>query len=134
MSATALTILKASFLEALARSGDVPTTQVPFFHEVTMTDKILYWASVVFGGLALLLFVADTALISGNRDLQAEISQRASVIESAARLTPLNQNLAQALAEASVKNNDKDIKELLAGQGITLRKPEKSKDSDKSSE
>jgi len=99
-----------------------------------MTDKILYWASVVFGGLALLLFVADTALISGNRDLQAEISQRASVIESAARLTPLNQNLAQALAEASVKNNDKDIKELLAGQGITLRKPEKSKDSDKSSE
>ncbi len=93
-----------------------------------MTDKILYWTSVVLSGLALLLFVMDIGLISGNRNLQTEIAQRQGVIENAARLTPLNQNLAQALAEASVKNNDTEIRDLLAAQGIKISKNDKKGD------
>ena len=93
-----------------------------------MTDKILYWASVLLSGFALLLFVTDTALISGNRSLQGEVNTRQASIDQAQRLTPLNQNLAQALAESSVKNNDKDIQELLSSQGIQVRNPDKSKD------
>ncbi len=93
-----------------------------------MTDKIMYWASVLFSALALLLFVANTALIKGNRNMQEDIGQRQAVINNAQNLTPLNQNLAQALAETAVKNDDKKISDLLASQGITIRKPEKGKD------
>lgn len=93
-----------------------------------MSDKIMYWMSVLFGGLSLLLFIADTALISGNRQLQSEVAARQTEIDKATRLTPLNQNLAQALAEAAVKSNDKDIRDLLASQGIEIRKPDKAKD------
>ena len=93
-----------------------------------MNDKILYWVSVLFSGFALLLFITDTALISGNRNLQGEVNARQSSIDMAQRLTPLNQQLAQALAETSVKNDDKDIRELLSSQGIQIRNPDKSKD------
>ena len=93
-----------------------------------MNDKILYWVSVLFSGFALLLFITDTALISGNRNLQGEVNARQASIDTAQRLTPLNQQLAQALAETSVKNDDKDIRELLSSQGIQIRNPDKSKD------
>ncbi len=92
-----------------------------------MTEKVMYWTSVVLSGLALLLFVIDTGLISGNRSLQEEINQRQALIDSSARLTPLNQNLAQALAEASIKNNDSDIRDLLAAQGIKINKNDNKK-------
>lgn len=96
-----------------------------------MTDKIMYWGSVVLSGLALLLFVMDTGLIKGNRELQNELAQRQAVIDSAARLTPLNQNLAQALAETSVKNNDNDIRDLLAASGIKISKADDKTDTKK---
>jgi len=96
-----------------------------------MTDKIMYWASVLFSALALLLLVANSALINGNRNLQDEIGRRQASINMAQNLTPLNQNLAQALAESAVKNNDKQISDLLASQGITIKKPENVKDTKK---
>jgi len=92
-----------------------------------MTDRILYWTSVLFSLLALLLFLANAALINGNRKLQEGYNTRQTAINNAVSLTPLNQNLAQALAETSVKNDDKEIRDLLASQGITVRKPDKNK-------
>lgn len=88
-----------------------------------MTEKIMYWASVVFSVVALLLFVANTSLINKNRELQAVANDRQARINSASSLTQLNQNLAQALAELSVKNDDKDIRKLLESQGITVTNP-----------
>ncbi len=95
-----------------------------------MTDKILYWMSVLFSGLALLLLVVNTTLVKSNRDLQVEMSNRQASINAASNLTPLNQNLAQALAEVSLKNDDTDIRDLLTSQGITIRKPDVKADTD----
>ncbi|NTU76789.1 MAG: hypothetical protein HGA90_03100 [Alphaproteobacteria bacterium] len=90
-----------------------------------MTDKILYWASVLFSLIALLLLVTNAALISGNRGLQDELNRRQASIATASNLMPLNQNLAQGLAEAAIKNNDAAIRDLLSAQGITINKSEK---------
>lgn len=92
-----------------------------------MTEKVLYWGSLVFSALALLLLVVNAALINGNRGLQMEVNNRQASINSASNLTALNQNLAQALAEIAVKNNDKAIRELLSSQGISITKPETGK-------
>lgn len=90
-----------------------------------MTDKMMYWGSVMLSGLALLLFVMDTSLVRGNRDLQVDIAQRQGIIDAAARLSPLNQNLAQALAEVSVRTDDEAIRDMLAAQGIRIQHPQK---------
>jgi len=95
-----------------------------------MIDKIVYWTTVLVSFLALILFVANISLLGGNQRLQADVAQRQTVINAATNLTPLNQNLAQALAEVSVKYNDGDIRDLLATQGISIQKPEAQKAAD----
>jgi CHASE1-domain containing sensor protein len=86
-----------------------------------MDDKAAYWASVLLSALALLLLVSNVALVNSNRNLQAEISQRQTAINSGINLSQLNNSLVQALADASIKNDDKDIRDLLAAQGITIK-------------
>ena len=90
-----------------------------------MADKVMYWMSVIFCVLALLLLIANTTLVNGNRTLQEEVTTRQSTINAATNLSQLNQNLAQALAELAVTKEDEGIRELLASQGITVKKNEK---------
>lgn len=88
-----------------------------------MTDKILYWTMGFFASLALILSIADMALVKGNQTLQAEVNQRQNMIATAQRVAPLSQQLSQALYDISVKDNDANIRELLVSQGFVL--PEK---------
>jgi len=85
-----------------------------------MTDKILYWTTVVFASLALLLFIANVTLIKGNQGIQDDINQRQGVINMAANVAPLNQQLSQALYDAYSKTKDEAIRTLLTEQGFTL--------------
>ncbi len=86
-----------------------------------MDDKAAYWASVGLSALALLLLITNVALVNSNRNLQTEASQRQNTINNAVNLSQLNSSLVQALADASIKDNDKDIRDLLASQGITIK-------------
>ena len=85
-----------------------------------MIDKILFWAATASSSLALVLCVTNTSLINGNMDLQASISQRQLVINTAQNVLPLNQQLSNAIYEASVKTNDEKLRTLLTSQGFTL--------------
>jgi hypothetical protein len=93
-----------------------------------MDDKVAYWASVTLGALALLIVVTHIVFTSSNRTLQAEVNQNQLKINSAVNLSQLNKSLVQALADASVKQNDKDIRDLLASQGITVKAKDSGKD------
>ncbi len=86
-----------------------------------MDDKAAYWASVGLSALALLLLVTNVALVSGNRNLQIEINQRQAAINNGVNLSQLNNGLVQALADIAVKNDDKDVRDLLTTQGISLK-------------
>lgn len=92
-----------------------------------MADKIMYWTTVMISFFALLLLVTNLSFISGNMRLQENLGRRQNVIATAQNLAPLNQNLAQALAETSVKYKDSEIRDLLATQGIAIRQPEAGK-------
>lgn len=85
-----------------------------------MTDKILYWTTAVCTGLALLLFLTNASLIHGNQRIQGEINQRQNIINTAMNVQPLNQQLSQAIFDASVKTDDAKLRELLTSQGFTL--------------
>ncbi len=88
-----------------------------------MNEKVLYWSTFVAAALCLLLFIVSASLASGNRDVQIQIAERQNVINVARSVLPLNQQLAQALYDASVKKKDKEIENLLVSQGFSL--PEK---------
>lgn len=85
-----------------------------------MTEKILYWSTAFLAGLAFLLFVTSAGMLNANLKLQQNINQRQTVINTATNVLPLNQQLSNALYDASVKNKDKAIRTLLVSQGFTL--------------
>jgi len=104
------------------RSSGRAFTQFRISYRISaMDEKVYYWASVLFAALALALLVTNISQISGNRNLQNEIARRQTVIANGRSLEQVHQGLIQALAEAAVQNNDKDIRELLAAQGITVK-------------
>ena len=59
-------------------------------------------------------------LFNGNRAAQAEVSSRAQYVQQTAQLEPLYREMVKALADLSVRNNDVQLREMLAKQGITL--------------
>ena len=88
-----------------------------------MTEKVLYWVTLVSAATAFLLFIANASLIHSNQQLQADINQKQMVVNTAQRVMPLNQQLSNALYDSSVKKNDTKLRELLTTQGFKL--PEK---------
>ncbi len=104
-----------------------------------MNEKMFYWGSLLVSAVALVLLVINISVISGNRAIQAEVNQRQAMINEGSRYAQLNQVLLQAIAEGAVKNQNANLKGLLASQGFTLREtPEKptssSKEAPKSSD
>ncbi len=86
-----------------------------------MADRMIYWMSVALSAVALVLLLINVSLINGNRNLQDEIAKRQATINNGITMSQLDQSLAQALAQASVSSNNQDIRQLLAGQGITIK-------------
>jgi hypothetical protein len=70
--------------------------------------------------LALLLAVANMVMFSQNRATQAEVTGRAQFIQQAAQLEPLYREMVKALGELAVRNNDTQLRDMLAKQGITV--------------
>lgn len=89
-----------------------------------MTDRIIYWTTVVSSSLALILFLANVSMMNGNQSIRDNINHKQMIINTAQRVMPLNQQLSQALYQASAdKSNKADsakIRTLLTEQGFVL--------------
>jgi hypothetical protein len=100
-----------------------------------MDEKLSYWASVIFSAIALVLVIVNISISNINRAAQTDVAQRQATISGGQTLSQLNQNLVQALAEAAFKNNNLQLRDLLATQGITVKsEPAKGDASEKSPE
>ncbi|MDR3423699.1 MAG: hypothetical protein P4M13_01285 [Alphaproteobacteria bacterium] len=86
-----------------------------------MSEKVPYWASVLFSAVALVLLVVNISISNANRAQQTEVAARQNAISGGQALGQLNQSLVQAMAEAAVKNNDLQLRDLLSSQGIKLK-------------
>ena len=78
------------------------------------------WLLTGIGALALVLALVDIALFSTNRQQQSQVAERAQFIQQSAQLQGLYQQIIGSLAELSAKNNDAQLKAVLADQGITF--------------
>lgn len=79
-----------------------------------------YRALVLLGALALILAIVNAVLFSNNRQEQNEISTRGQYIQQSMQLEPLYQSMIKSLAELAAKDNDKQLRDFLAAQGITF--------------
>ncbi len=78
------------------------------------------WVLTGIAGLSLVLVVVNGALFLTNRTIQNEINTRQQLINQAMQIERLGQELVNALAGLAVRNNDEQLRQLLADQGITL--------------
>ena len=81
------------------------------------------------GALALILAITNIVLLTSNRSAQDEFRTRAQYIQQSLQLEPVYQGLIRGLAELAAKQNDPQLRDLLASQGITFttRQPEAGK-------
>ena len=79
-----------------------------------------FWTLTGIGGLALIVVIVNIMLFMQNRSLQLEVNNRQQFISQSVPLEQLNKDIITALANLSVKNNDEDLKQLLATHGITV--------------
>jgi hypothetical protein len=81
------------------------------------------WQFATLSGVAaatLVLAVANIVLFATNRTVQANVQARQQFIQEGVQVEPLYQQLVRSLAELSARNNDAQLKAMLAGQGITF--------------
>ena len=69
----------------------------------------------------LLFFVLVNVLLSlGNESLRQQVNERQQFITQSIQLEGLHREIVAALASSAVKNNDEQLKSLLASQGISF--------------
>ena len=79
-----------------------------------------FWTITGVGGLALIIVVVNIFLFVQNRSLQLEVNNRQLFINQSMQFEQLNREIINALANLTIKNNDDDLKQLLATHGITV--------------
>jgi hypothetical protein len=78
------------------------------------------WVLTGIAALSLILVVVNGALFLANRKIQNEINTRQQLINQAVQLERLGQELVNAIAGLALRNNDEQLRQLLAEQGITF--------------
>lgn len=82
-------------------------------------NRVQFWIATALAGCALLLAGANVLLGTMNRGLQADIGQRQQYVQQSVQLEGLYREIIRALAELGARNNDQDVRALLAQHGIS---------------
>jgi hypothetical protein len=79
-----------------------------------------FWTVTTLAVLTAIFVVANMVLFTINRNAQAEFAARQEYIQQTVQLEGLYRDIVKALADLSVRNQDEDLKGLLASQGISV--------------
>ncbi|MDD5035575.1 MAG: hypothetical protein PHE55_12540 [Methylococcaceae bacterium] len=74
----------------------------------------------VLAGILLALVIVNIVLNTGNLERQQEVNNRQVYIQQAQQLDALYREMVKAIADLSVSRNDAQLRDLLAGQGLTV--------------
>lgn len=83
-----------------------------------MLKRMQFWLLSAIGAACVLLVLANIVLVAGNQTLQGQANQRGQYIQQSTQLQGLYQQIAQALANLSVRNKDAQLQAILAEQGL----------------
>jgi len=83
--------------------------------------KWQFWLLNCLAGSSLVLFIFIIFLATGNQAIQSEINSRQRYINQTVKVSRLNSQLIQTLANLSAQTGDGDIQSLLSAQGISFK-------------
>ena len=89
-----------------------------------MLERWQFWVTTVVALLVALAASYSMMLFSQNQNSQGEFARRAQYVQESVQLEGLYREMVKALADLSVRNQDKTLTELLGTQGITLNTTE----------
>lgn len=88
-----------------------------------MLARWQFWVTTIVA-LCVALAAGYTMMLFGqNRTSQAELARRTQYIQQSVQLESLYRDIVKALADLSIRNQDKALGDLLASQGITVNAP-----------
>ena len=85
-----------------------------------MLSKWQHNLLVGLGALALLLVIANGVLFTQNRAAQAALNRRQAFVQQTVPLEGLYNEIVKSLAQMAVKDNDRQMLNMLAAQGLTI--------------
>lgn len=88
-----------------------------------MLARWQFWVATIVAIVVAVLAGYDMMLFNQNRSTQAELARRTQYVQQSLQLEGLYREMVKALADLSVRNQDKALIDLLASQGITLNAP-----------
>lgn len=88
-----------------------------------MLARWQFWVATVAALVVAVIAGYDMMMFSQNRSTQAELVGRTQYVQQSLQLEGLYRDMVKALADLSVRNQDKALSDLLASQGITVNSP-----------
>ena len=85
-----------------------------------MLKRSQFLALLSIAGIAAVLVVTNMVMFVTNRSAQGEVQGRAQFIQQTAQIEVLYREIVKALADLSVKNQDTQLRDLLAAHGISV--------------
>jgi hypothetical protein len=85
-----------------------------------MLSKWQHSLLVGLGTLAVLLVIANGVLFTQNRANQAALNRRHAFVQQTVPLEGLYNEIVKSLAQMAVKDNDRQMLNMLAAQGLTI--------------
>jgi len=85
-----------------------------------MLSKWQHNLLVGFGALAVLLVIANGVLFTQNRAAQAVLNRRQAFVQQTVPLEGLYNEIVKSLAQMAVKDNDRQMLNMLSAQGLTI--------------
>ena len=85
-----------------------------------MLKRWQFWLLTGLAALSLVLGAFNASLFVGNRGIQVDVAGRQQYIAQSVQLQGLYNEIVRALADLSARNNDDDLRRVLAARGITV--------------
>lgn len=79
-----------------------------------------FWTLTTAALLTAIFVGTNMLLFTSNRAVQTEVAQRQEYIQQSVQLEGLYRDIVKTLADLSVRNQDEELKNLLAAQGISV--------------
>jgi hypothetical protein len=90
------------------------THTTPAFYDLPQ-----YWIVTIVASASLALLALNVYFLRDNRAVQKEITARQQFVQQSVQLEGLYREIVRALAELAARNNDADVRAMLAKHGIT---------------
>jgi type VI protein secretion system component VasK len=85
-----------------------------------MLTRWQFWVLTLLALASAALIGANMWRFAANRQLQAEVTQRAQFIQQTVPLEALNREIVAALAQLAVRSKDDQLRALLTSLGLTV--------------